>query len=184
MLIIRRKLKSISLYSFRVIFCSMFSLKISKHFFLQIGKKHLSFQVEKQSFLGPNHPANLWERGRSSTNNSWALLRSSVLFLEPAVKCSNCVVNSVRWGADCTVVPARGLAGLSWSLSFFVINVLNWREQKIWAHVVVWLGGQNSPFLREAAWALLVSNTDLRLWGSAVHSCFSLVKWVWWSQTC
>lgn len=37
--------------------------------------------------------------------------------------------------------------------------------------------GQNGPFLSDAVWqALLVFYTDLRLWGSALRSCFLLMK--------
>lgn len=148
-LIIWRKLKSISLYSFWAIFCSMFSLKISKHFFFWGREETPQFSSRKSEFSWPKSPSRYVRRDRSSS--WWALLKSWVLFLEPPVKCSNCVVNSLRWGADSAVVPARGLARLSWSLGVFVINMGNWREQKIWAHMVVWLGGQNNPFLRAAA---------------------------------
>lgn len=143
---------------------------------LEVGKKNPRFQVKKQNFVPPNHLANLWEEAgaaRALRELYWDQSSFSSLFL--------CAVNSLRWEADNAIVPDWGLAQPSWSLEAFVINMLNWREQEMWACVA---DGQNSPFLSDAVQqALLVFCTDLRLWGSALRSCFLLMKRVWWSQT-
>lgn len=143
---------------------------------LEVGKKNPRFQVKKQNFVPPNHLANLWEEAgaaRALGELYWDQSSFSSLFL--------CAVNSLRWEADSAIVPDGGLAQPSWSLEAFVINMLNWREQEMWACVA---DGQNSPFLSDAVQqALLVFCTDLRLWGSALRSCFLLMKRVWWSQT-
>lgn len=143
---------------------------------LEVGKKNPRFQVKKQNFVPPNHLANLWEEAgaaRALGELYWDQSSFSSLFL--------CAVNSLKWEADNAIVPDGGLAQPSWSLEAFVINMLNWREQEMWACVA---DGQNSPFLSDAVQqALLVFCTDLRLWGSALRSCFLLMKRVWWSQT-
>lgn len=143
---------------------------------LEVGKKNPRFQVKKQNFVPPNHLANLWEEAgaaRALRELYWDQSSFSSLFL--------CAVNSLRWEADNAIVPDGGLAQPSWSLEAFVINMLNWREQEMWACVA---DGQNSPFLSDAVQqALLVFCTDLRLWGSALRSCFLLMKRVWLSQT-